>query len=427
MKKIILFFAFLLAIMPGLSFAATENVFVIDITGEVNPGMANYVISSFKEADEKNVDLILLNVDTLGGRIDSAERISQEILKSKIKTVSYVNTKAESAGVLISISANSMYMAPASTIGSAEPIPNTEKTLSYWRSLLETTAEKRGRDPKLVASMADSSIVIEGVIQKDKLLNLTNAKAEELKFSDGTMNSREDIYNAMKIESANEIIIKRSLSDNVIGFISSSIISQILLVLGFVGLAVEIITPGFGIGGFISILGFSFFFAGSILSGSTTTFAIIVFLFGVLMLMVEIFVPGFGVFGIAGILGIFGSIIMASSSAYQALISILIALIVSSIIIALIIKYLPKRNLSKTLFLGTNLTKESGFVSSKEVVAYIGMTAKTLTFLRPSGKIEIDGQMLDAISEGRYIEKDKIVVVLSVEGSRIIVKEKEGE
>ncbi len=427
MKKIILFFSFLLAIMPGLSFAATENVFVIDITGEVNPGMANYVISSFKEADEKNVDLILLNVDTLGGRIDSAERISQEILKSKIKTVSYVNTKAESAGVLISISANSMYMAPASTIGSAEPIPNTEKTLSYWRSLLETTAEKRGRDPKLVASMADSSIVIEGVIQKDKLLNLTNAKAEELKFSDGTMNSREDIYNAMKIESANEIIIKRSLSDNVIGFISSSIISQILLVLGFVGLAVEIITPGFGIGGFISILGFSFFFAGSILSGSTTTFAIIVFLFGVLMLMVEIFVPGFGVFGIAGILGIFGSIIMASSSAYQALISILIALIVSSIIIALIIKYLPKRNLSKTLFLGTNLTKESGFVSSKEVVAYIGMTAKTLTFLRPSGKIEIDGQMLDAISEGRYIEKDKIVVVLSVEGSRIIVKEKEGE
>lgn len=427
MKKIILFFAFLLAIMPGLSFAATENVFVIDITGEVNPGMANYVISSFKEADEKNVDLILLNVDTLGGRIDSAERISQEILKSKIKTVSYVNTKAESAGVLISISANSMYMAPASTIGSAEPIPNTEKTLSYWRSLLETTAEKRGRDPKLVASMADSSIVIEGVIQKDKLLNLTNAKAEELKFSDGTMNSREDIYNAMKIESANEIIIKRSLSDNVIGFISSSIISQILLVLGFVGLAVEIITPGFGIGGFISILGFSFFFAGSILSGSTTTFAIIVFLFGILMLMVEIFVPGFGVFGIAGILGIFGSIIMASSSAYQALISILIALIVSSIIIALIIKYLPKRNLSKTLFLGTNLTKESGFVSSKEVVAYIGMTAKTLTFLRPSGKIEIDGQMLDAISEGRYIEKDKIVVVLSVEGSRIIVKEKEGE
>lgn len=427
MKKIILFFSFLLAIMPGLSFAATENVFVIDITGEVNPGMANYVISSFKEADEKNVDLILLNVDTLGGRIDSAERISQEILKSKIKTVSYVNTKAESAGVLISISANSMYMAPASTIGSAEPIPNTEKTLSYWRSLLETTAEKRGRDPKLVASMADSSIVIEGVIQKDKLLNLTNAKAEELKFSDGTMNSREDIYNAMKIESANEIIIKRSLSDNVIGFISSSIISQILLVLGFVGLAVEIITPGFGIGGFISILGFSFFFAGSILSGSTTTFAIIVFLFGILMLMVEIFVPGFGVFGIAGILGIFGSIIMASSSAYQALISILIALIVSSIIIALIIKYLPKRNLSKTLFLGTNLTKESGFVSSKEVVAYIGMTAKTLTFLRPSGKIEIDGQMLDAISEGRYIEKDKIVVVLSVEGSRIIVKEKEGE
>ena len=427
MKKIVLLLAFLFAIFPGLSFAATDNIYVIDISGEVTPGMTNYVISSFKEAHEQNVNLILLNVDTLGGRIDSAERISKEILNSKIKTVSYVNSKAESAGVLISISANSMYMAPASTIGSAEPIPNTEKTLSYWRSLLETTAEKRGREPQIVAAMADSSIEIEGVVQKDKLLNLSNQKAEELKFSDGTMDSREDIYKAMNMESTKEIITKRNLSDNIMGFISSSVISQFLLSLGFVGLVVEIITPGFGFGGFISILGFSLFFAGSIVSGSTTTFAIIVFLMGVALLMIEIFIPGFGIFGIAGIAGIFGSIIMASTSAYQAIISILIALLITTIVVGLIIKYLPKRNLSKTLFLGTNLNNEGGFVSSKEEVAYIGMTAKTLTFLRPSGKVEINGQMLDAISEGRYIEKDKNVVVLSVEGSRLKVKEKEGE
>ena len=166
MKRILLIFALMLSIIPSLSFGASDNVYVIEISGEVNPGMLNYVRENIEDANNKNADLILFEVDTLGGRIDSAEKISQEILKSKVKTASYVNTKAESAGVLLSISANSLYMAPASTIGSAEPIPNTEKTLSYWKSLLETTAEKRGRDPKLVAAMADSSIEIDNLVGK---------------------------------------------------------------------------------------------------------------------------------------------------------------------------------------------------------------------------------------------------------------------
>ena len=130
MKRILLIFALMLSIIPSLSFGASDNVYVIEISGEVNPGMLNYVRENIEDANNKNADLILFEVDTLGGRIDSAEKISQEILKSKVKTVSYVYTKAESAGVLLSISANSLYMAPASTIGSAEPIPNTEKTLS---------------------------------------------------------------------------------------------------------------------------------------------------------------------------------------------------------------------------------------------------------------------------------------------------------
>ena len=117
---------------------------------------------------------------------------------------------------------------------------------------------------------------------------------------------------------------------------------------------------------------------------------------------------------------------MASDSIYQAIISISISSIVTAIVLALIIKYLPKRNLSRTLFLGTNLDKEGGFVSSKEEKDYIGKEGTALTFLRPSGKIEINGLMLDAISQGRYIEKDKTVLVLKVEGSRLIVKEKEG-
>ena len=420
---IMMLFIFL---VPSFGFAETKNVYIIDASGEVNVGMLNYIRSSINEANERNADLILIEVDTLGGRVDSAEAISREILRSEVKTASYVNTKAESAGVLISISANSFYMAPASTIGSAETIPNTEKALSYWTSLLRTTAEQRGRDPQLVAAMADSSIEIEGLVESGRLLNLTTTQAEELEFSDGTMQSRQQIYEDLELGTVNEIVSEKSFADTIAGFISSSFISQLLLTAGFIGIVIEVITPGFGIGGLISILGFSLFFAGSILSGSTSTFAVIIFVLGIILLLIEVFIPGFGVFGVAGIGAIFASIIMASDSLYQALISIFISSVVTAIVIALIIKYLPKRNLSRTLFLGTNLDKERGFVSSKEAPEYIGREAITLSFLRPSGKIEIDGQMLDAVSEGRYIEKDKTVVVLKVEGSRLIVKEKEG-
>lgn len=428
-KYILNFFMIIIAfilLIPSLGFAETKNVYIIDAKGEVDVGMLNYIRSSITQANERNADLILIEVDTLGGRVDAAEAISREILRSEVKTASYVNTKAESAGVLISISANSFYMAPAATIGSAETIPNTEKALSYWTSLLKTTAEQRGRDPQVVAAMADASIQIEGLVERGKLLNLTTNQAEGLGFSDGTMQNRQQIYEDLGLGNVNEIVSEKSFADTLAGFISSSFISQLLLTAGFIGIVIEIITPGFGVGGLISILGFSLFFAGSILSGSTSTFAIIIFGIGIILLLIEVFIPGFGVFGVAGIGAIFASIVMASDSLYEALISIFISSVVTAIVIALIIKYLPKRNLSRTLFLGTNLDKERGFVSSKEAPEYIGREAITLSFLRPSGKIEIDGQMLDAVSEGRYIEKDKTVVVLKVEGSRLIVKEKEG-
>ncbi|MBP2026337.1 membrane-bound serine protease (ClpP class) [Acetoanaerobium pronyense] len=426
MKKIIITFLFIMFLLQGNAFAANETIYVISLDSEVNAGMLNYLKHGINDAENNNADLILIQIDTLGGRIDSAEAISREILGTRVRTASFVNTKAESAGVLLSISADDFYMAPASTIGSAEPIPNSEKTLSYWRSLLETTAERTGRDPQLVAAMADSSISIDGVVDEGRLLNLTTNRAMELEFIDGIANNRADVYASLGYENVNEVIVSKRTSDNIIGFISSAVVSQILLTAAFIGIVIEVITPGLGIGGLIGIVGFALFFAGSILSGSTTTFAVLIFLLGIVLLTIEVFIPGFGVFGIGGIIAIFGSIVMASSSAAQAILSISIALVITTIVIALIIKYIPKRNLSKTLFLDTNLDKEGGFVSSKEVIELIGREGKSLTYLRPSGKIEIDGQIYDATTNGMYISKDTKVIVLNSVGSRLIVKEKEG-
>lgn len=406
-------------------FAESQNVYVIDLSGEVSPGMLSYASEAIDDANAKNADWILLEIDTMGGRIDVAEKISRKILESRVKTIAYVNTKAESAGVLLSISANHLYMAPASTIGSAETIPNTEKILSYWRSLLESTAEKRGRDPKLVAAMADSSLFIQDVVPKGKLLNLSSQKAQQLKFSDGTMASRASIYEKLGISSPNEISIEVSFSNKILGFLASSFVSQILLTMGIIGLVVEVMTPGFGVGGMLSMIGFSLFFAGSILSGTASSLAAVVFVLGILLLMIEVFAPGFGIFGIGGILCVLGSIVMVSSSWTAALWSLGLAIGVTIVVIALIIRCIPKRSWSNTLFLKTSLNKESGFSASKEEVEYVGRSGKTLTLLRPSGKIVIDGKMLEAVSQGRYIEKEKEVIVLRAEGNRLVVEEKE--
>lgn len=424
LRKMMLYFLIMI-FFTSISHSESSKVYIVNLIGEVNPGMLSYASDAFREANENGADLILLNIDTLGGRIDVAEKLSRLIMESEAETAAYVNTKAESAGVLLSISADHLYMAPASTIGSAETIPNTEKTLSYWRSLLESTAEKKGRDPEIAAAMADSSLQIEELVEKGKLLNLTGNKAEEIGFSDGTAASREEIYDLLKLKDPSEIEIEMSNSNKILGFLASVTVSQIMLTIGFIGLAVEIMTPGFGVGGAVSMIGFALFFAGSILSGSAGSFAAVVFVLGIILLLIEFFVPGFGFFGVSGILCVFGSIIMVSPSVTVALTSIGTALLFTVLVIAGIFRFLPKRSLSKTLFLHTKLDKESGFSASKEEKAYVGREGRTLTFLRPSGKIIIDGKMLEAISEGRYIEKEKAVLVIRAEGGRLVVKEKE--
>lgn len=422
--------AFLVAILVAFSSAFTgfaqekEKVYVINVKSEITPGLFSYIKSSLSKAEEEGASLVLFDIDTYGGRIDSAVNISDVILQSDMKTVAYINKRAESAGVLISISCDKIYMAPGATIGSAETIPATEKNISYWKKQLKTVAEEKGRDTELVMAMADKDIEIEGVVEKGKLLNLTTEEALELGFIDGKALSRGDVYRSLGADAFSENIIESTPIEKFINFISSSYVAPLLLALGFIGLVVEIITPGFGIGGLLSIIGFSLFFMGSIMGGTAHVFSVVLFIAGIAMLIAEAAAPGFGVFGVLGIAGVALSIVMASSSLTLALVYMLIALVLTVVVVVLIFKKLPKRKLAKTLLLDTNLSKESGFIPAKEMLEYIDREGRAVSFLRPSGKIEIDNDILDAVSDGEFIQKDEAVKVIRVEGSKIIVRKK---
>ncbi|WP_066069245.1 NfeD family protein [Alkalithermobacter thermoalcaliphilus] len=432
MKRVFVFLIFLTTVLsvlfnPFITSSvfskSNKSVYVINIKGEINPGTYYYVKNSIQKAEIENANLILFEIDTMGGRVDSAVNISDVIVSTKIPTVAYINKKAESAGVLISISCDKIYMAQGATIGSAETIPYTEKNISYWTSQLRSVAQQKGRDDDIVAAMADRDIQIEGIIDKGKLLNLTTKQAKKINFIDGVANSRYEIYSDIKIENLNEVVLEKSLFDSFVDFINSTYIAPILLALGFIGLIVEVITPGFGVGGVVSILGFGLFFGGSVLGGSASAFVFFVFFIGIAFLLLEALAPGFGVFGMFGILTIVISIVMASNSLAQALIYIVISMVLTILATIFLIKKLPKRKISKTLLLDTKLNKEEGFIPYKEKKEYIGKIGVSISDLRPSGKIRVDDEILDAISESSYIERGRAVQIIQINGNKIIVRE----
>lgn len=424
-KKIalsILTFIFSLSII-SMANTNEKNVYIVPIKEDITPAVHQYVQHNLSIIDgDPNAAAIIFEIDTYGGRIDSAEQISQLILNTNVPTISFVNTKAESAGVLLTISSDIIAMAPGSTIGSAETIPNTEKILSTWVSILKSTAETTGRDEVLVSAMADKSISIPNIVDKDRLLNLTTAEAKSIEFVDIVGEDYDEILNSLSISYDNIVKAETTNSVRLARFASNTYIAPILLAAGFIGLVAEIIMPGFGIGGTVSLISFAVYFAGNVLSGNAGLTAVLIFLVGIILLIAEAFAPGFGIAGVGGIISVAISIFLASSSITAAIISLLVSLSLTIIAMIFILKYAPKNKYFSRIVLNTKLDKERGYTSTEDYKEYIGQIGKVTTSLRPSGIISIDGKLLDVVSEGQFIEKEKMVKIIRVEGRRIIVQ-----
>lgn len=417
-----LIFLFLFTIFPSASSNA-GNVYVIPIDGEITPAMYQYVKYNLSIAEQDpNASAVIFKIDTYGGRIDSAEKISQLILNTNIPTISFVNTKSESAGVLLTISSNTIAMAPGSTIGSAETIPNTEKILSTWVGILRSTAQKNGRDEEVVSAMADKSIAIPGVIEKGRLLNLTTTEAKNLGFTDIVADDYSSILKTLSIQYNNIVMAETTNSIRLAQFASNMYIAPLLLAAGFIGILVEIFMPGFGIGGTVGLISFALYFGGNILAGNTGLTTIIIFLAGIILLGIEAFIPGFGVAGVGGMICIAISIFLASTSVTTALISLFVSLILTIIVFVLILKFAPKNKHFSRIVLNTKLDKNKGYTSAEDYTKYIGQIGKVTTPLRPAGTIILDGKLLDVVSEGQFIEKEELVKISRIEGRRIIVQ-----
>ena len=398
------------------------NVYVIPIKGEINSATFSYLKDVIGDIDQSTAGAIIFEIDTYGGLIDQASNIKDLIIALDVPTISFVNNKAESAGVLITIASEKVVMATSSTIGSAETIPNTEKILSTWRSFLRDTAQLRGRDTDIIQAMADSDIEVEGINSQGKLINLTSKEALEYGIADLVSNDYDEMLAHFGIANANVVKVEEGLQVKLSKLISKPYISSLLLTLGMVGLVIELLTPGFGLGGTISIIGFGLFFGGNILAGNSNWTSLALFATGLLLLVIEGVVPGFGLPGISGILFVIAGTVLAMGSLSSAIASLSIAIIITTLVTIVLLKLGFRSKLLDRIILKAEHNDERGYLSVDSSHMYLNKTAMSITELRPSGFIEIDGKRLDALSDGSFIPKNVQVEVFRVEGSKIFVR-----
>lgn len=399
-----------------------EKVYVIPIKGEINRATHNYVRDVLRDIEDEDVKAIIFEIDTYGGLIDEAQKIKDLIIASNIPTISFVNNKAISAGVLITIASEKVVMTPTSTIGSAETIPNTEKNLSFWRATLRDTAQYRGRNTEIIQGMADKDIVVSGINTKGKLINLTGPEAFENGIADFITDNVYDALIHFGIANAQVEVMDEGLQVKLAKYISNPYISTMLLILGFIGIVIEIMTPGFGIGGTISLLGFGLYFGGNILAGNSNWMSLVLFILGLILLVIELMIPGFGLPGISGIVLVVVGTILAMNNLKMALMSLSIAIVISAVVSYYLVRLGFKSKIFNSIILSNKLDKEKGYSSSSALDHLMDIEGIALSELRPAGFIEINGEKYDALSEGEFINKNSQVKVVRVEGSKIYVR-----
>lgn len=405
---------------------------------EINRWYDAYIKKAIKKAADEGASLIILELDTPGGLLSSALSIKNSIIESDIPVVAYINKNALSAGALISLSCEAIYMSDGSIIGAATPVymkgdeieKAGEKEISAMRAAMRSSAERNKKNVRVAEAMVDETIVLtkknDGIDLDDKtLLTLSTEEALKVNIADGKANSITDVIKLRNL-SENSVIknVEEEKYDYILRFLINPVILSALISIGIIGVYIELKTPGFGIGGVISIIAFSIFFFAQIFVGDSGFLAPAIFFLGVVLLAIEIFViPGFGITGILGIFGIAAGIFMSFgiNNIAQATLVVFVSLISDIILIIILARFILKsKGFKNKMALETDT---AGYHSSVSYDNLLGLEGITETLFRPSGNIIIDGKKYDAITEGEFINKGAKIKVILVEGNKIVVKE----
>lgn len=434
MKKFLGFcFILLLSLLfffPTTNASANEKVYHVPIEHEVEKGLKAFLERAFNEAIKDNAKSIILEIHTPGGFVDAADEIGKLIDQTtELDIIAFINSKAHSAGAYIALHADKIYMVPDGTIGSAAVIDGSGnmasiKANSAWIKQMQAAAESKKRDPKYAIAMADvSSNLPEFNAPVGKLLTLSAEEALKVEYSEGTVSTVEELLMEENLANSEVVKIEPTFSEKLARFLTNPIVVTLLLTIASVGLMLELFTPGVGIPGIAGVSALGLFFFGHTVAGLAGYESVVLFIIGFVLLIAEIFVPG-GIVGIIGGALMVTSLLFAGESMVYMAYSILIALFIAFIGMVVLMKFFGKNlHLFRKLILKDATTTEEGYVSNVNRIELLGKVGETITPLRPSGTIVVDNERLDVVSEGSYIENNKKVVIVEVEGSRVVVRE----
>jgi membrane-bound serine protease (ClpP class) len=420
------------------------KIFRFDIDRMIAPPSWHTTKKAIETAENENVDLIIIKMNTYGGTLDAADSIRTKILDCPIPVYVFIDKNAASAGALISIACDSIYMAPGSSIGAATVVDQTGKPMpdkyqSYMRSLMRSTAEVNGRNPKIAEAMVDPSVRVPGVSDSGKVLTFTPSEAVKNGYCEAEVNSIEDILRRCKIDSYEMVEHRETISDKIIGFLINPFVSGILIMIIIGGIYFELQTPGVGFPLAAAAVAALLYFAPLYIEGLATHWEIVAFVVGLILIAVEIFViPGFGITGILGIVLMVAGLTMSMVKStgpgmfdidFQgltvALFVVIIAVTVSVFLSIFITKKLFSENSFAHLGLYKTQQREQGYTSaSDKYEAMKGKEGKSLTKLRPAGKVVVENDTFDAIAEIGFVEKDEDIVVTGYRNAQLVVKRK---
>ena len=411
-------------------------VFRVPVTGVVEMGLAPFIERAIREAESAGVSVVVLDIDTPGGRVDSAERIADAISDSGVPVYAFVNRRAFSAGALIALATRGIYMRPGSVLGAVTPVDGSgtkasEKIVSAMRSEMRALAEARGLDPAIAEAMVDESLAVPNVVDAGRLLTLTTEEAVHVGYASETDNFS-SLLDDLGFAGAEVTDFDVNWAERFVRFFSNPVVAPFLLSLGFLGLIIEIKTATFGLAGLAGALSLSLFFGSHLILGLAGWEDLLLVGAGVLFVAAEVLlIPGFGLFGVLGIAGIAGGIYMSLlgslpsaqdfSRAGSVLITTLVLLLVTG---WALLRHLPKskRMFQSGIFLGTRTDRAIGYESAEKRSDLIGAEGVAATDLRPSGVGIFRDERVDIVSQSEWIEEGTPVRVVSAEGYRQVVR-----
>lgn len=447
MKNILIL---LLLIIPAFMKAQESNngrtlVYHLKVLDDIDPRTNRYTELGLEAAVDAGADMVILELDTYGGALNDADEIRTRILNFEKPIYAFINKDAASAGALISIACDSIYMAPGSSIGAATVVGGDgaaapDKYQSYMRSIMRSTAEATGRNPTLAEAMVDEDIDLDSIATEGKVLTLSVSEAIKYDFCEAELNSLEEVLERVGVEDYDIEVYGLGTSEKIIALFLNPFVSGILILIIIGGIYFELQTPGVGFPILASGIAAILYFTPYYLNGLAENWEIAIFFIGVILIALEIFViPGFGVAGVSGLILTLGSLtlvmlnndildfsLVGSGDIFIAAATTMMGFLLSIVLLFVGGVRLANspvfRKIAHTETQDTQLGYTSRFIEE----SMKGKEGLAHTILRPSGKVMIDDTVYDATTRGEYIPAGAAIKVISDEGTSLKVKQLEG-